>query len=138
MLGPVEGRLTGLRAAARHVGAATLAGVITGVLVGGLLGRIVMRVAGFTAGPGMVGAFTSNGNRVGDITLEGTAVIVVFVGLEGWRAAVDRRAQPGLQRAQFGGAPAYVMPSTSGRNAHVQLAGLRDHTAAALALLDEG
>src|SRR5437762_14103933 len=40
-----------------------------------------MRVAGFTAGPGMAGAFTSNGNRVGEITFEGTAVIVVFVGL---------------------------------------------------------
>ena len=70
-----------LRAAARHAGAATLAGVITGVLVGGLLGRVVMRVAGFTAGPGMVGAFTANGNRVGDITFDGTAAIVLFVGL---------------------------------------------------------
>jgi hypothetical protein len=78
----VEGRrVTGLTAAARHAGAATLAGVITGVLVGGLLGRVVMRVAGFTAGPGMAGAFTANGNRVGEITVEGTAVIVVFVGL---------------------------------------------------------
>ena len=82
MLDPVEGRrVARLRAAARHVGAATLAGVITGVLVGGLLGRVVMRVAGFTAGPGMAGAFTSNGNRVGEITFEGTAAIVVFVGL---------------------------------------------------------
>lgn len=65
----------------RHVGTATLAGVITGIVVGGLLGRVVMRVAGFTAGPGLVGAFTANGNRVGDITFAGTAAIVVFVGL---------------------------------------------------------
>ncbi|HEV7886809.1 MAG TPA: methyltransferase domain-containing protein [Acidimicrobiales bacterium] len=40
---------------------------------------------------------------------------VCFVGLEGWRAAVDRRAQAGWQPDGFGGAPAYVMPSTSGR-----------------------
>ena len=65
----------------RHVGTATLAGVIAGVLVGGLLGRVVMRVAGFTAGPGLVGSFTANGNRVGDITVAGTAAIVLFVGL---------------------------------------------------------
>ena len=70
-----------LVALARHVGAATLAGVIAGVLVGGLLGRVVMRIAGFTAGPGLVGSFTANGNRVGDITVSGTAAIVLFVGL---------------------------------------------------------
>lgn len=40
---------------------------------------------------------------------------VVFVGLEGWRTAVDRKAKPGWQPNTFGGAPAYVMPSTSGR-----------------------
>ena len=70
-----------LTALARHVGTATLAGVIAGMLVGGLLGRIVMRIAGFTAGPGLVGSFTANGNRVGDITVIGTAAIVLFVGL---------------------------------------------------------
>ncbi|HLZ47289.1 MAG TPA: hypothetical protein VKR80_01410 [Candidatus Limnocylindria bacterium] len=74
-------RLSALTAVARHVGTATLAGIVAGILVGGLLGRLVMRVAGFTAGPGMVGAFTANGNRVGDITLQGTAMIIVFVGL---------------------------------------------------------
>lgn len=70
-----------LAAAARHVGTATLAGIIAGVLVGGLGGRVVMRIAGFTAGPGLVGSFTANGNRVGDITVAGTADIVLFVGL---------------------------------------------------------
>jgi hypothetical protein len=40
-----------------------------------------MRVAGFMAGPGMVGSFTANGNRVGDITFGGTLAIVLFVGL---------------------------------------------------------
>ena len=50
-----------------------------------------------------------------------------FVGLDGWRAAVDRRAQPGWIEAGFGGRPAYLMPSTSGRNARVPLAALSAH-----------
>jgi TDG/mug DNA glycosylase family protein len=60
--------------------------------------------------------------------------VVLFVGLAGWRAAVDRRAQPGLQPASFGGVPAYVMPSTSGRNARTPPAVLVDHMQQALAL----
>jgi double-stranded uracil-DNA glycosylase len=52
---------------------------------------------------------------------------VLFFGLEGWRAAVDRRATPGLQASSFGAAKAYVMPSTSGLNAHARLADLVDH-----------
>lgn len=59
--------------------------------------------------------------------------IVLFVGLAGWRAAVQRRARPGLQPEAFGGAPAYVMPSTSGLNTHTTLAGLSGHMADALA-----
>ena len=43
--------------------------------------------------------------------------VICFVGLAGYRAAVDTRAQPGLQPEPFGGRPAYVMPSTSGLNA---------------------
>ena len=64
--------------------------------------------------------------------------VVVFVGLEGWRAALDRRARPGVQGGGFGGSPAYVMPSTSGLNAHVRLADLVAHLHAALGLADEG
>jgi TDG/mug DNA glycosylase family protein len=64
--------------------------------------------------------------------------VVVFVGLAGWRAAVDRRAGPGPQPAPFGGAPAYVMPSTSGRNARTTPAELADHLRRALALADAG
>jgi TDG/mug DNA glycosylase family protein len=53
--------------------------------------------------------------------------LVLFVGLEGWRAAVDRSATPGLQPSSFGGAPAYVMPSTSGLNARCRLSELVEH-----------
>ena len=53
--------------------------------------------------------------------------------LKGWtRVAVDPKATPGLQPEPFGGAPAYVMPSTSGLNAHARLADLVGHMRAAL------
>lgn len=58
---------------------------------------------------------------------------VCFVGLAGWRAAVDRRAQPGWQDRTVGGRPAYVMPSTSGLNAATPLSDLADHLRAAAA-----
>jgi len=56
---------------------------------------------------------------------------VCFVGLAGWRAAVDRRAQPGRQARHLGGVPAYVMPSTSGLNARTSLSQLEGHLRAA-------
>jgi TDG/mug DNA glycosylase family protein len=59
---------------------------------------------------------------------------VCFVGLAGWRAAVDRRAVAGVQPREIGGRPAYVMPSTSGLNARVPLTELVDHLRAASAL----
>jgi len=62
--------------------------------------------------------------------------VVLFVGLAGWRAAVDRRAIAGPQPAPFGGAPAYVMPSTSGRNARTTPAELADHFRRAFALAE--
>jgi double-stranded uracil-DNA glycosylase len=58
---------------------------------------------------------------------------VCFVGLAGWRAAVDRRAQPGRQTERLGGASVYVMPSTSGLNARTSLSQLEGHLRAAAA-----
>lgn len=52
---------------------------------------------------------------------------VCFVGLDGWRSAVDRRAAPGWIANGFAGRRAYLMPSTSGRNARVSVAALADH-----------
>ena len=57
---------------------------------------------------------------------------VCFVGLAGWRAAVDRRAQAGPQARTLGGVPVYVLPSTSGANAATPLAVLVEHLRAAL------
>ena len=59
---------------------------------------------------------------------------VCFVGLAGWRAAIAPKALAGLQPERFGGRPAYVMPSTSGLNAHSSRAELAAHLGAALAL----
>lgn len=52
---------------------------------------------------------------------------VCMVGLAGWRAAVDRKATAGWQDRRVGDSPVYVMPSTSGLNAHSRLPDLVDH-----------
>ena len=62
---------------------------------------------------------------------------VCFVGLTGWRHAVDRKATAGLQAQLVGGRPVYVMPSTSGANAHAQLDTLSEHLRAARSLAAE-
>ncbi len=54
-----------------------------------------------------------------------------FVGLSGYRAAVNRKALAGWQPAPFGTRPAYVMPNTSGINAHAKPADLAAHLHAA-------
>jgi len=59
---------------------------------------------------------------------------VCFVGLAGWRAAIDPRAVAGAQPDGFAGVPAYVMPSTSGANAHAQLPEATTHLRAAAEL----
>ena len=53
--------------------------------------------------------------------------VVCFVGLSGWRVAVDSQAKAGLQNRDLAGRPVYVMPSTSGLNAHCQLPDVIDH-----------
>ncbi len=52
---------------------------------------------------------------------------VCMVGLAGWRAAVNRRALAGWQKQHLGGRPVYLMPSTSGLNAHSSLDELANH-----------
>jgi TDG/mug DNA glycosylase family protein len=61
---------------------------------------------------------------------------VCFVGLAGWRAAVDRTATAGAQERAFGGRPAYVMPSTSGANASSRLEDLTAHMERAMLLAE--
>jgi TDG/mug DNA glycosylase family protein len=61
---------------------------------------------------------------------------VCFVGLEGWRVALDRNARPGWQPGGLGDVPAYLMPSTSGLNARTSRFELVGHLRAALAGAD--
>jgi len=60
--------------------------------------------------------------------------LCLFVGLEGWRVAVDPAARPGRQPEPFSGAVAWVMPSTSGLNARSSAEELATHMAEAAAL----
>jgi TDG/mug DNA glycosylase family protein len=53
--------------------------------------------------------------------------VVCFVGLAGYRAAIDRKAKLGWQTEHFAGTPTYVMPNTSGLNAHAKPADFVDH-----------
>ena len=58
----------------RDIVRSALTGLIVGVVVLGLGGRIVMRLAALLD-PSSAGRATENGNRIGDITLDGTAVL---------------------------------------------------------------
>jgi TDG/mug DNA glycosylase family protein len=62
--------------------------------------------------------------------------VVCFVGLSGWRSAVNPKAVAGLQPESIGGRPAYLMPSTSGLNARTTVGQLAEHLAAAAAVAD--
>ncbi|MGQ0823853.1 MAG: mismatch-specific DNA-glycosylase [Actinomycetota bacterium] len=57
---------------------------------------------------------------------------VCFVGITGYRAAVDRHASAGWQASRFSGVPTYVMPNTSGLNAHAKPADFIEHLRAAV------
>jgi TDG/mug DNA glycosylase family protein len=61
---------------------------------------------------------------------------LVFVGLEGFRRALDAGARPGALPGGFAGRPAYLAPSTSGRNAAASLADLVRHFRRARALAE--
>ncbi|WP_208028444.1 mismatch-specific DNA-glycosylase [Rhabdothermincola sediminis] len=59
---------------------------------------------------------------------------VCLVGITGWRAAAGRQAVVGVQAGGLSGSPLYVMPNTSGVNAHASLSELVEHLRAASAL----
>lgn len=61
---------------------------------------------------------------------------VCFVGLAGWRSAVDRRATAGVQDRRIGGRPVYLMASTSGLNARATPQSLAADLRAAAVLAD--
>jgi TDG/mug DNA glycosylase family protein len=60
--------------------------------------------------------------------------VVCFVGLTGWRAVIDKGAVAGPQPLGFAGTAAYVMPNTSGLNAHATHADFVAHLRAVRAM----
>jgi hypothetical protein len=68
------------RVIVREIAIGGLAGLIAGLLVYGVGGRLFMRIAALVD-PVANGLTTSSGNRIGEITLGGTAGFVVAIGL---------------------------------------------------------
>jgi TDG/mug DNA glycosylase family protein len=60
---------------------------------------------------------------------------IAFVGLAGYRAAVDAKAKVGWQPEPFAGMRAYVMPNPSGLNAHTNVEDLARHLRSAVELV---
>jgi double-stranded uracil-DNA glycosylase len=52
---------------------------------------------------------------------------VCFIGLTGFRSAIDKRAAIGWRPEGFAGVPTYVMPNTSGLNAHAKPRDFAEH-----------
>jgi hypothetical protein len=72
------------------------AGIICGIIVGGFGSRIAMRISAVLGGEEIAGLVTENGNVVGDITVDGTAALLIFAGLPfgiagGWLYVLIRR-----------------------------------------------
>ena len=65
----------------RHITVGGLSGLVAGLLVGGIGGRLFMRIAGAAAGERGAGMRTEAGFTVGEITLEGTIFLIVFIGI---------------------------------------------------------
>ena len=61
---------------------------------------------------------------------------ICFVGLGGWRKAMNPQAQIGPQPEKLGGTPVYLMQSTSGANAHASVEDLVVQMRAAAELAD--
>lgn len=100
-----EGQTVGLIGVVlRDIARGGIAGAIAGIVVTGLGGRIVMRLAAIFV-PESSGAFTENGNRIGDITLSGSVGFLpggLFFGLFGatvWVVVSPWIPGAGLRRA---------------------------------------
>ena len=67
----------------RTVGIAASVGILTGVVVGGIGSRLAMRAIAATSDPRLDGVLTSDREPIGDITLDGTIGLLLFVGVIG-------------------------------------------------------
>ena len=72
-----------VRREVRTVGIAASVGILTGIVVGGIGSRLAMRAIAATSDPRLRGVLTSDREPIGEITLEGTIGLVLFVGVLG-------------------------------------------------------
>lgn len=93
-----------------------------GVGMTDLVKRTTVRASDVTSGE-----YRSGARRVEALVEWLAPGSVGFVGLAGYRVAVDRAATTGWQPRSFGGRPAYVMPNPSGINARATPAVLVEH-----------
>ena len=77
------------------------------------------------------GEFRQGLARVARLVARHRPAAVCFVGLTGWRAAVDPKARAGVQDMTIAEAKVYVMPNPSGLNAHARVEDLAEHLRAA-------
>lgn len=69
--------------AARATLLATISGLLAGFIVGGIGSRVAMRVSALAGGASVTGLETGNGNIVGEITVGGTATLLILGALIG-------------------------------------------------------
>lgn len=75
----------------------------------------------------VAGEFEAGFHRIERLAKWAQPAVVIMVGLTGWRHAADPTAVAGWQPRPLGPSPVYLMPSTSGLNAHETLETLTDH-----------
>jgi hypothetical protein len=69
-----------MQRAVRQSAIGAIAGILVGMLVLGGGARLFMRISAMFSGAQQQGAMTENGNAVGEITLDGTLALLIFVG----------------------------------------------------------
>lgn len=73
----------------RQAAIGSIAGILVGAVVIGGGARVLMRIAALLSRPELTGAMTENGNRVGDVTLDGTLALLIFTGMAfGWLGGI--------------------------------------------------
>ena len=72
-----------VRREVRTVGIAASVGILTGIVVGGVGSRLAMRAIAATSDPRLHGVLTSDREPIGEITLDGTIGLLLFVGVIG-------------------------------------------------------
>ncbi len=82
--------------------------------------------------------YTAGAERIAHLCALITPRVLCVVGVTGWRIAVDKKAQLGLQTIRLGDTLVYVMGNPSGLNAHVTVDDVAGEFSRVAALADGG